>query len=169
VKVVGVTPPEPKPLDAVRAQATEEWMARAREEALEKKAASLAEKAQKDNSLDAIAKETGVKVEASGALQRSTQSKVLSPALLQKLFAKPSGAVVYAPAANGDAYIIARTTGVVHPAPPLDNPAYRSGVNGISSTMANDLVMSLAAAAEKKQGSKIYPDMVNSVVGSEGS
>jgi hypothetical protein len=29
--------------------------------------------------------------------------------------------------------------------------------------------MSLAAAAEKKQGSKIYPDMVNSVVGSEGS
>lgn len=169
VKVVGVTPPEPKPLDAVRAQATEEWTARARDEALEKKAASLAEKAQKDNSLDAIAKEAGVKVEASGALQRGTQSKVLSPALLQKLFAKPSGTVVYAPAASGDAYIIARTTGVVHPAPPLDNPAYRSGVNGISSTMANDLVMSLAAAAEKKQGSKIYPDMVNSVVGSEGS
>jgi peptidyl-prolyl cis-trans isomerase D len=168
VKVEGVTPQKIKPLDAVRAEATLEWTAQTRQTQLAAKAMALAAQADRDGSLDKIAKSVGATVQKSPALLRDSTSDVFSPALLLALFTKPPGVAVAAPAGKGDSYVVARTTGVVHRAPPVQDPRYQAGAKQLDAMMASDMVDSLAAFARQKQGAKIYPAMADRVTG-EGS
>ena len=55
VSVEGVTPPKPKSLDAVRAEATQAWMAAQSAKLLEQRAAALAAEASRNGDLRAIA------------------------------------------------------------------------------------------------------------------
>ena len=168
VKVDGVTPPKLKPLDVVRAQATEEWTAQQKQKQLEAKAKALAEQATKDGNLAGAAKAVGATVKKSPGLQRQMTGVLFSPALVTSLFAKPAGVGVYGPAAQGDGYVVAVTTGVLHLPPPAANPNFQAGVERAGAEMGSDLTMSLAAAAQKKQGVTIHQDRVNQVTG-EGS
>jgi peptidyl-prolyl cis-trans isomerase D len=168
VKVDGVTPQKLKPLDAVRAQATQEWMAQARQTQLASKANGLAAQANENGSLDAIAKSIGASIQKSPALTRDSNGDVFSPALLLGLFTKPAGVAVAAPAGKGDSYIVARTTGVLHRPPPEQDPRYQAGAHQFDQMVSSDMVDSLAAFARQKQGAKIYPAMADRVTG-EGS
>ena len=168
VKVDGVTPQKIKPLDAVRAQATEEWTAQARQALLAAKAQGLAAQANQNGNLDTIAKSVGATVQKSPALQRGSSDDVFSQALLQALFTKPAGVAVAAPAGKGDSYIVARTIGVIHRPPPVQDPGYQAGARQLDGMVASDMVDSLAAFARQKQGAKIYPAMADHVTG-EGS
>ncbi len=165
IKVDGVTPPKLKPLDAVRAQATEEWTAQQRQKQLEAKAKSLADLATKDGNLAAAAKAAGATIKKSPGLQRQIPGTLFSPALVSSLFTKPAGTGVYGPAAQGDGYVVAVTTGVLHLPPPFANPQFQTGVQRAGAEMGNDVSMSLAAAAQKKQGVTIHQDRVNQVTG----
>ena len=66
--VNGVTPPKLKPLDQVRAQAIVDWTNEQRGKLLAAKALSLAAQAEKDKSLDNVAKDLKVSVQHSPAL-----------------------------------------------------------------------------------------------------
>ena len=59
--VNGVTPPKLKPLDQVRAQAIVDWTNEQRGKLLAAKALALAAQAEKDKSLDNVAKELKVR------------------------------------------------------------------------------------------------------------
>ena len=107
-------------------------------------------------------------MQKSPGLQRNMASDVFSPALMKDLFARPPGVAVYGPAAKGDSYIVAVTTGVLHPPLPTDNPQFEMGVQRISGEMGSDLTLSFAAAAQKKQGVTIHQDRITQVTG-EGS
>lgn len=168
IKVDGVTPPKLKPLDTVRAQATAEWTEQQRQKQLEAKAKALAAQATKDGNLAGAAKAAGATVKKSPGLQRQRAGDLFSPALVTSLFAKPAGVGVYGPAATGDGYVVAVTTGVLHLPPPSANPQFQAGVEQAGAEMGNDVTMSLAAAAQKKQGVTIHQDRVNQVTG-EGS
>lgn len=168
IKVDGVTPQKLKPLDAVRAQAAQEWTDQARQTQLAAKATALAAQANKDGNLDGVAKSVGATVQKSPALLRGEGSDVFSLALLQALFTKPAGVAVAAPAGKGDSYIVARTTGVVHRQAPVQDPRYQAGAKQLDGMVASDMVDSLAAFARQKQGAKIYPAMAERVTG-EGS
>ncbi|MBU6297147.1 MAG: SurA N-terminal domain-containing protein [Alphaproteobacteria bacterium] len=167
--VNGHEPPKLKPLDQVRAQALADWTAEQRTILVQKKAAELAEQANKDNSLDGVAKEIGAKVQASPALDRRVHDKTFSPQLVADLFSVKPGAAVYGPDGSGGGYIVARVTGVSHPLPPVNNPDYMQGVRMISRGVASDITESLADAVRDKQGVTINTKLLNSVVGGEGS
>lgn len=168
IKVDGVTPPKLKPLDQVRAAATDEWMARERQKQLEAKAKALADQATKDGSLANAAKSVGASVQKSPGLQRQMKSDVFSPALMASIFEKPAHVGVFGPAASGNGYIVALTTGVLHIPPPTGNPQFEVSVERAGAEMGSDITLLLAEAAKKKQGVTIHQDRVNQVTG-EGS
>jgi peptidyl-prolyl cis-trans isomerase D len=165
IKVDGVTPPKLKPLDAVRTQATVEWTAQQGQKQLEAKAKALAAQATKDGNLAGAAKTAGETIKKSPGLQRQTSVNLFSPALAVSLFEKPAGVGVYGPAAQGDGYVVAVTTGVLHLPAPFANPQFQTGVERAGAEMGNDITLSLAAAAKAAQGVTIHQERVNQVTG----
>lgn len=168
IKVDGVTPPKLKPLEEVRAAATDEWMTRQRQQQLEAKAKALADQATKDGSLANAAKSVGATVQKTPGLQRQMKSDTFSPALMASIFAKPALVGVYGPAAQGSGYMVALTTGVLHIPPPTGNPQFEVSVERAGAEMGSDITLSFAEAAKKKQGVTVHQDRVNQVTG-EGS
>ncbi|HTO41921.1 MAG TPA: peptidyl-prolyl cis-trans isomerase, partial [Rhizomicrobium sp.] len=168
IKVDGLTPPKLKPLAEVRTAATDEWTAQQRHQRLDAKAKALAAQVTKDGNITAAAKAVGATVRKSPGLQRSLPGTTFSPALSAALFSKPVAVGVYGPDVSGDGMVVAVTTSVLHLPPPTENPQFVEGVKRAGAEMGSDLTLSLAAAALKKQGSRINQDRVNQVTG-EGS
>jgi peptidyl-prolyl cis-trans isomerase D len=169
VSVNAVVPPKLKSLDTVRAQALAEWTAQQRAILLQRKAAELTAQANKDKSIDGVAKAIGAKVQASPALTHGTNDATFSTALVNALFAVAPGAAAFGPLGKGEGYIVARVTGIYHPLPPIDNPEFLQGVRLISQSVASDVVASFSYAARDRQGVTINTKLLANVVGGEGS
>jgi peptidyl-prolyl cis-trans isomerase D len=169
VSVNAVVPPKLKPLDAVRAQALADWTGEQRAILLQKKAAELAAQANKDKSIEGVAKAIGASVQSSPALTHGTNDATFSSALVNALYAAAPGAAVYGPVGKGEGYIVARVTGIYHPLPPTDNPQVLQFEQMISQGIGSDVTASFAYAARDRQGVKINSKLVDSVLGSEGS
>jgi peptidyl-prolyl cis-trans isomerase D len=161
IKVNGVTPPKVKPLDAVRAEASVSWIAEQRLAQLRAKAAALAAKANADHALTAAA---GLSVLSSPALSRGTNADVFSTAIVHALFAAPPGGTIFSATPDGN-YIVARVSGVVHPAPPEGNLGYVRGVNQLSGEIASDITISLARAEQQREGLTVNQKLVDTTVG----
>ena len=168
IKVDGVTPPKLKPLDAVRAQALAQWTAEQQVAQLRAKAAALVARANLSHSLDDVAKSLGVAVQASPALTRGTDTPVFGKALISSLFNAAPGATVSGPTAAGG-YVIARVTGIRHPAPPSNNLDYLKGVRELSGEIASDFSAALSKAEQAREGVTINQKLVDSTVGNSGS
>jgi peptidyl-prolyl cis-trans isomerase D len=164
VKVDGTTPPKPKPLDAVRAQATASWIAEQRAARLRAKATALAAKATADHSLAGVAASLGAPVQSSAALERGTDTGVFSKTVTRALFDAKPGTAIFSPAANGD-YVIARISGVAHSAPPSTDPSYQRGVNQLGGEIASDITLSLAKAEQQRATLTVNQKLVDSTVG----
>ncbi|HEY1877699.1 MAG TPA: SurA N-terminal domain-containing protein, partial [Rhizomicrobium sp.] len=94
VHVNGITPPKLKPLDQVRARAIVDWTNEERARLLAAKAVALTAQAEKDKSLENVAKQMKVTVQHSPALTRQTNDTMFSATLVQRLFVAPPGGVV---------------------------------------------------------------------------
>ena len=168
IKVDGVTPPKLKPLDAVRTQAIAQWTAEQQVARLKAKASALVARAALAHSLDVVAKELGVPVQASPALTRRSDNPVFNAALTASLFDAAPGATVSGPTSDGS-YVIARVTGIHHPALPADRLEYLKGVRELSTEISSDFSSTLAKAEEAHEGVNINQKLVDSTVGNSGS
>jgi peptidyl-prolyl cis-trans isomerase D len=166
LKVDGDTPPKPKPLDQVRAQAQAEWLATRRKKALLDKAKALAAQATKDKSLAGIAKTLKTTVAQSPALERGRKSDLFPADLLNKIFAAAPGTAVFGQMEKGGSYIVARVTGILQPPPMSTDPQYSRFKDQISNQIGEDIPTSLALAARKRQGVHVNQKMVDQVTGS---
>jgi peptidyl-prolyl cis-trans isomerase D len=164
IKVNGVTPSKLKPLDSVRTQIVAAWTQDQREKELAKLASALAQKANADHSLNAIAAQLHTTVEKSGGLTRQTSSPALSAALVQRIFAAPPGSAVAAPGANG-VYIVALVTGVSHPDLPAGNPVLQKFAGEIAQETGQDVGYLLANAWRDKLGVTINQSQVDRLAG----
>jgi peptidyl-prolyl cis-trans isomerase D len=164
IKVNGVTPSRLKPLDSVRPQIVAAWTADQREHQLAKLAATLALKATADRSLTAIAAQLHTSVKQTGGLARQTPSTTLSPVLVQRIFAAPPGSAVAAPGPNGT-YIVARVTGVSHPALPAGDPMFRKFTGEIAEQAGQDIGYLMADAWRDKLGVTINQSQVDRLAG----
>ena len=163
VKVDGVTPAKLKPLDQVRADALAGWTMEEKAKAVADKAAQLAAQAEKDGNLAGIAKQLKVPVQQSPSLARNTSDTTFSAALVSKLFEAAPGAVTEAPQGTGGNYIIARVTGIAHPASPPDAAfALRAQ---ISEQTAADFSISFANAARLRQGVTVNQKLLQQATG----
>jgi peptidyl-prolyl cis-trans isomerase D len=167
IKVDGVTPPKVKPLEAVRAAATESWTAEQRANQLHAKAIALTARANAEHSLSGVAASLGATVQTSPALSRRTNSGLFDAGLVAALYKAPPGGTVFAPGPNGS-IVIARVSGVVHPAPPNDM-SYMGGVRQLSGEVAGDITVSLAKAEQSREGTHVNQGLIDSTVGNSGT
>ncbi len=103
LRVDGVQPAAPRPLEAVRAQVVEAWRKAEQQKALAAKADGLAEQARSGKSLEAIAEELHLAVKTSAPFRRGEgdEASDIDPALGEKLFAVKVNDVVSGDAKDG--------------------------------------------------------------------
>lgn len=163
--VIGVTPPKLKPLEQVRLQATNDYINEQRAKALATKAQTLAARARKEKSLDAVAKELNVPVQHSPALTRDTNSPIFSAQTVSRLFTAPPGGVDVGPQGQNGDYMIALVSGISHPPVNPADPGFQAGVSRFSQSVAQDFAADLAVAARARQGVKVNQTVFNSLIG----
>jgi peptidyl-prolyl cis-trans isomerase D len=167
VHVNGVTPPKLKTLDQVRAQATIDWTNEQRSRQLATKALALTDQAEKDKSLDNVAKQMKVTVQHSPSLTRETNDTMFSAAFVQRIFAAQPGAVVSGAQGTSGNYILARVTGIAHPKLDPRNPGFQNGAARLSQAVAGDFSIAMANAARARQGVKVNQKMVASLTSNQ--
>lgn len=163
IKVNGVTPSKLRPLDNVRAQVAAAWTEDQRRQRLAALASELAHKADADHSLNAVAAQVHASVQNTGAISRQEQNPSLSPMVVSRIFAATPGTSIAAP--DGDGFIIARVTGVVHPPMPMDDPMARRFSGAIAEQAGNDAAEGLAGAWRDRLGVKINQALVDRAAG----
>jgi peptidyl-prolyl cis-trans isomerase D len=167
VHVNGVTPPKLKPVDQVRAQAIADWTNEQRGKLLAAKALALTDQAEKDKSLDNVAKEMKLTVQHSPALTRQTNDTMFSAAFVQRVFDAAPGAVVSGAQGLSGNYILARVTGIAHPKLDPRDPNFQAGSARLSQALAGDFSIAMANAAREREGVKVNQKMVASLTGNQ--
>jgi peptidyl-prolyl cis-trans isomerase D len=165
VSVDGVTPPKPKPLDAVRADATQAWTAEQSAKLLEQRAGELATEARRTGDLRAIAQKNEMPVLFGPALEREQPNALFSPELIGKLFQLGPNGIAYGLTTNHTGYLIARVTGIVHPPIPEASNGFQRGRHAVAGQVVDDITSALANAARDKQGVKINQKLYEQAVG----
>lgn len=165
VSVEGVTPPKPKALDAVRAEAAQAWTAEQSAKLLQQRAAQLAAEARSSGDLRAVAQKIGAPVLFGPALNREKPNETFSAPLIKKLFEVGPNGIVYGPMTSGGGYLVARVTGIVHPPLPEQSPAFQRGMRALASELVEDITMSLAQEAKAKQGVKVNQKLFDQAIG----
>lgn len=159
LRVEGVTPPKLKPFDAVRADATQAWLADQRQTLLRDKAKALAAQATTARTLAPAAKALGLPVQSSPALTRDTNQGLFDPALVLALFKAPAGSAVAVPTKGG--FIVARVTGIAHPPPAMNDLQFFQAANALSGAMGSDFILSLAKATQQDQGYTVNQKLID--------
>lgn len=162
IKVDGVTPPKVKAVDAVRAEATARWIAEQRQIQLKAKASALAARANAEHSLHGVAAALGAPVQTGPALNRGTNAAPFTAAVVKAIYDAPPGGTVAVPVEGG--YLLARVSGISHPAPPEGDPAYAQGVRSLSGEIAQDMTVSMAKAEEAAHGTTVNQKLIDQTV-----
>jgi peptidyl-prolyl cis-trans isomerase D len=165
VKVTGVTPPAVKPLDSVREEVKEGFIAEARSKLLQAKVQALTEQAKKSGNLAEVGKSLGHAPITSMPLKRGEANDVFSTNLLGQVFGAPPGAVISGPAGKGNGYVIARVVNVNHPEPDVSSAGYAEFRKTAAQQLSETAVESLAAATRKQAGVTIHQATVQRVLG----
>lgn len=165
--VDGVTPPKLKPMDQVRAQVIVDWTNEQRGKLLAAKALALGNQAEKDKSLDNVARDMKLTVQHSPALTRQTNDATFTAALVQRLFEAAPGAVVSGVQGTSGNYILAKVTGISHPKLDPRDPNFQGGATRLSQAVAGDFSIAMANAARERQGVKVNQQMLTSLTGNQ--
>jgi len=164
VRVVSIMLSQLRPLEEVRDQVQASWIIDRRGAALRIRAQELAGEA-RETSLALAAQSAGKEIEQSGALRRDAPNEIFAGALLQQLFAVPVESVIVAQAANGMDYAVARVVGVEHPTPDPTDPAYAGFATTLSQQLSQDMLSTLADAAQGQAGVTINTVNLQTVLG----
>ena len=164
VRVNAVTPSALRPLEEVRAEVREGWLAQARASALEAMASNMAVEAQSGGLARAAAGFRRAPVR-SMPLRRDSIGDAFSPALLQQVFSVPRDIVVAGLAASGNDYVVARVVEIDHPVPDVASAEYAAFERERADEMGNDAVQALAAAARESAGVTTYPQVLQMLFG----
>ena len=165
IRVNGVAPPKLKPMALVQADALNAWTVEQRGKLMTGKAQALTARAQKEKSLDGVARELKVSVQKSPALGRGTSDTMFSATVVARLFTAAPGAVVSGPQGLSGNHIIARVTGIAHPRPNPNDPSFAGGMQRLSASVAGDLSIAMANAARTRQSVKVNQRLVDQATG----
>jgi hypothetical protein len=141
------------------------WTVEQRNKLMAGKAQALTARAQKEKSLDGVARELKVSVQKSPALGRGTNDTMFSAPIVAKLFAAAPGAVVSGPQGLSGNHIIALVTGIAHPRPNPGDPNFAGGMQRLSASVAGDLSIAMANAARARQNVKVNQRLVDQATG----
>jgi peptidyl-prolyl cis-trans isomerase D len=129
--LVSITPQRERPLEEVKAAAETDYLEVERRKEIETLATKQVDRIKGGESLEAIAKEFGTKVEKAEALKRGATAPGLTPAALQAVFALSKGDVGSSPTVDGKSRTIYRIADVkAAPQPTTEQLAALSGEVG---------------------------------------
>ena len=148
LRVDGVVPAEPKPLEAVREDVAELWRARTRERLAEEKANALAAKAKEGIALGKLAEDEGLQVTTRGPMNRFGQtdgaSGRASSDVISKLFEIGEGDLVVA--AEDQGFLVAKLVEILRPKPSDRREALSTIEERLASDLNDDLLSSFSLA-----------------------
>jgi peptidyl-prolyl cis-trans isomerase D len=166
IKVDGVTPSTPKPLDKVRPQVVSAWQAEKRRDMAQERAKKLVDWADKEKNLATVATTAGGKVTTSDPLLRdgSVSQNNVTPALLAQIFDTKQGSAGWGAAPDGKGYILFKVKDVTTPDPAANPDPVKKVDAMVTENMANDLLAEYQAFLSKDLGVKVHNEVVKSTL-----
>lgn len=165
VKMNSITPPAVRPLEQVREQVREAFLAEARTKALQARVQALAEEARKTGSLAEIGRTLRRAPTTKTALRRGQADDVVSTALSADLFAAQPNAIVTGAAGMGPDFVIARLTNVQHPEPDVTAAEYEQFRQTASQQLSETIVDTIASAARADAGVTVHDATIQRILG----
>ncbi|HEX7967522.1 MAG TPA: peptidyl-prolyl cis-trans isomerase [Stellaceae bacterium] len=148
VQVDKVTPSTFKPLDEVRAQATELWQADKRNAALETLAKEMTDAVNAGQKLADVAAAHKLPAFTSAPLLRSGGDTKVPPAITAKIFESKPGAAAFARGADG--YVVAQVKEVLPPDPAKEGEAVARVSQQLAPAMREELLQQFEAALRER-------------------
>ena len=165
VKMNSITPPAVKPLDQVREQVREAFLAEARQKLLATRVQMLADEARKTGTLAEVGRTLRRAATTSMPLRRGQTDNVVSQALSAQLFSASQGAIVTGAAGNNNGQVIARVVNVAHPEADVTAMEYQQFRQGISQQFSETIVDTMAKAARTDAGVTVHDATVQRILG----
>jgi len=165
VKMNSITPPAVKPLDQVREQVREAFMAEARTKLLQTRVQTLADEARKSGSLAEAGRALRRAPTTSMPLRRGQTDNVVSSALSAQIFGAAQGAIVTGAAASGGSQVIARVNNVIHPEPDVSAMEYEQFRQTAAQQLSETVVDTMASAARTDAGVTIHDATLQRILG----
>ena len=165
VKMNSITPPAVKPLEQVREQVREAFVADARTKLLQTKVAALSDEARKTGSLAEAARSLRRQPTTSMPLRRGQADNVVSQALSNQIFGVPQGSIVTGQAASGGGQVIARVTNVTHPEPDVSAMEYEQFRQAAAQQLSETIVDTMASAARTDAGVTVHEPTLQRILG----
>ena len=166
VKVDGITPSTPKPLDTVKTQVVASWQDEKRRDMAQERAKKLVDWADKETNLATVATTAGGKVVTSKPLLRdgSVSQDNVTPALLAQIFNTEQGSAGWGAAPDGKGYVLFKVKEISTPDPAAETDAVKKVGSAISEDIANDLLAEYQTYIEQNLGVKVHNDMVKTTL-----
>jgi peptidyl-prolyl cis-trans isomerase D len=165
VKMNAITPPAVKPLEQVREQVREAFVAEARAKLLQTRVQALAEEARKTGSLAEAGRALKRMPTTSMPLRRGQADNIISAALSSQIFSARQGEIVTGVAGAGDAQVIARVVNIIHPEPDVSSADYAQFRQTAAQQLGDTAIDTLASAARTDIGVTVHDDVVQRTLG----
>lgn len=162
--LVAVTPSKQKPFEDVKAEVTAKVKEEDRRREIASYAAKLADRVNAGESMEAIAKTVGAKVEKSTAFNRSTSPHGVPQAAVQQAFATAKGRATSALTADGNKRLILKVVDVT-PAPPATTEQTARIKDDLMRQMQSDMLAEYVGALQTRYGLKINETAVRRALG----
>lgn len=160
LRVDGVTPAELKPLDEVRDDVLALWKRETRTARLGELAATIVERADGGESLDAIADSYGRATLTGPALDRRASDETFSRTAVTNLFATPEGKHTAGPVGFGDSVVVMRVERIQAVDPAANPETVARLTEDISDAMQSDMVSALVGGLQEQLGVRINSRLV---------
>ena len=166
-EVQGITPSVLRPFETVKEQVKQDWLAVERRKALQDMAQKMADRLNKGEAIEAIAKEIGQKVAMTRPLKRDDKVDGIAPAGISLAFSLAKGAAAHADngqvGAKGGRVLIKVDTITVPAAPEKADADKLTGE--IAQQLSEDLASQYMASLQSRYGVKINQEALNRAAG----
>jgi peptidyl-prolyl cis-trans isomerase D len=165
IKMNSITPPAIRPLDQVREQVREAFIADARNKLLQTRIQTLADEARRTGSLAEAGRALRRAPTTSMPLRRGQADNVISTALNAQIFGAQQGAIVTGAAPSGESQVLARVVSVVHPEPDVSAMDYEQFRQTAAQQLSETIVDTMAMAARTDAGVTVHDATLQRILG----
>jgi len=165
VDVVSITPEKQKTFEEAKAAVTTAATEEQRRAEIASLAGKLVDRLGRGESMDAVAKETGAKVQKAAGVTRNTVPQGLTQGAVQQAFALPKGGAASALTADGKSRVILRVVDI-KPAPAATPEQLARLKADVTRQMQGDIVGEYLAALQKKYGLSVNQGALSQALGS---
>ena len=165
IKMNSITPPAVRPLEQVREQVRDAFLAEARTKLLQTRVQTLADQARTSGSLAEAGRALRRAPTTGMPLRRGQADGVVSAALSAEIFNAQPGAIVTGAAGIGDGQVIARLVNVQHPEPDVSAADYEQFRQTAAQQLSETIVDTMAIAARADAGVTVHDATIQRILG----